>query len=517
MRFFERTVDLKALVEHYLNTTFYNLNTVALYDWKTYAEMRNLAREKYGLELGEVHLPSATLEQGLDVLEIMRNIHIFVSRYNYNLNNQIFIERSADSKSLNTIGIQHISNSVRTHGLGIVNTTVNFTYQFLQKKFAIFSQFLFDDQIKSRLHKDVKFFRENRDRLDSRYPFERAERFAREIRKLGVNERGLTYLDQFRRLITEIGNAMGYVRMIRSGAMNYTANAIRFVPDLRRLPRFEELCAQAGLPADTLQAARNLDGVVDNLARTFAEGTEYFQMLVNVFAAEFRSPQNAHLRNFYIIVPPLTFSHVEHMILAKEKLAKKNAKESTTFCDDGFAIGVAYILQLLDLCREFDSLHWFDSIARHYQAEIARLNALKTDKKEEQQSKVLTMNKLRNYVNEFELLRYSFSGARIFFRESSSAPTPAAPTANADSSSAAAAQNVRAPSRRDFFFNHFFFCPSRIRQAAPAAPATGDPQAQAGYAAPAAAPPPPSAAPPPPLSLPSSTPPSMPPSGEVLS
>lgn len=27
--------------------------------------------------------------QGLDVLEIMRNIHVFVSRYLYNLNNQV--------------------------------------------------------------------------------------------------------------------------------------------------------------------------------------------------------------------------------------------------------------------------------------------------------------------------------------------------------------------------------------------------------------------------------------------
>jgi len=26
------------------------------------------------------------------VLEIMRNIHIFVSKYNYNINNQIFVE-----------------------------------------------------------------------------------------------------------------------------------------------------------------------------------------------------------------------------------------------------------------------------------------------------------------------------------------------------------------------------------------------------------------------------------------
>merc|ERR1711967_106136 len=105
--------------------------------------MRNLAEERYGLVFTETHLPGQTLEQGLDVLEIMRNIHIFVAHYNYNLNTQVFIERPRDQKFLNTISIRHIANSIRTHGTGIMNTTVNFTYQFLAQKFQIFSQFLY--------------------------------------------------------------------------------------------------------------------------------------------------------------------------------------------------------------------------------------------------------------------------------------------------------------------------------------------------------------------------------------
>ena len=36
-------------------------------------------------------LPPQTLEQGLDVLEMMRNIHIFTAGYNYNINTQVFI------------------------------------------------------------------------------------------------------------------------------------------------------------------------------------------------------------------------------------------------------------------------------------------------------------------------------------------------------------------------------------------------------------------------------------------
>ena len=113
-----------AYVENYMSETFYNLTTVALHDWKTYGEMRIVAREKYFLTTVEDRLPSQTLEQGLDALEIMRNIHIFVSSHVYNLNNQMFIEVSSNNKYLNTINVQHNYNSITTHGTGIINTTV---------------------------------------------------------------------------------------------------------------------------------------------------------------------------------------------------------------------------------------------------------------------------------------------------------------------------------------------------------------------------------------------------------
>ena len=61
-------------------------------------------------------------------------------------NGQNFVERRRErgSKHLNSINTQSIAASFRTHGIGIMNTTVNFTYQFLAQKFHVFSQFLFD-------------------------------------------------------------------------------------------------------------------------------------------------------------------------------------------------------------------------------------------------------------------------------------------------------------------------------------------------------------------------------------
>lgn len=207
----EHYTIVKDHVSIYLSQMFYNLTTISMHDWRTYGQMRNDARHKFRLDTVEDHLPTQTLEQGLDVLEIMRNIHHFVSKYLYNLNNQIFIEKSSNNKHLNTINIQHIANSLRTHGIGIINTTVNFTYQFLHKKFYAFSQFLYNEQIQSRLMKDLKWFREsNVEKPEEHqiYSYERASSFNKGIRRLGISENGQSLLDLFRQLITHIGESL---------------------------------------------------------------------------------------------------------------------------------------------------------------------------------------------------------------------------------------------------------------------------------------------------------------------
>ncbi len=73
---------------------------------------------------------------------------------------------------------------------GIINTTINFDYQYLSQKFIVFSQFLFDDH-------------------------------NLEIRKLGVTKSGHGYLGQFRRLIVEMGNVLGFVQMVCLRCFNY--------------------------------------------------------------------------------------------------------------------------------------------------------------------------------------------------------------------------------------------------------------------------------------------------------
>ena len=133
-RFFEMHYE----ASYYFTRVFYNETTVAPQVWETYTEMANLLERLYDITVLDCHIPGAMMQQEIDVLEIMRNISVFVSCYNYDLNSQVFVQRAEDSHHISIVGIPHIFSSYRCHGIGIMNTTVDFTYRFLKSKFNMY-------------------------------------------------------------------------------------------------------------------------------------------------------------------------------------------------------------------------------------------------------------------------------------------------------------------------------------------------------------------------------------------
>jgi WASH complex subunit 7 len=127
------------------------------------------------------------------------------------------------------------------------------------------------------------------------------------------------------------------------------------------------------------------------------------------------------LRNFFILVPALTVNYIEHILIAKDKLNKKN-REGGVFTDDGFPMGLIYILKMLDQITDFNSLNWYTSIRTKIKGEQERIANEKTKitstSKDEKllQTLLLSEKRLNTFQIEFELLFYNISSAKIFFQ-----------------------------------------------------------------------------------------------------
>lgn len=129
--------------------------------------------------------------------------------------------------------------------------------------------------------KELTSFREmnvEKPEEEQMYSFERANNFIKSIRHLGLSKSGQSSLDLFQELITHIGNAMGYVRMMRSGGIHCCANASIFLPIVDDELRFRQLCEDNRLSAETVKAATNLESDIKHLSHNDAVGTDYFRV-----------------------------------------------------------------------------------------------------------------------------------------------------------------------------------------------------------------------------------------------
>ena len=70
--------------------------------------------------------------------------------------------------------------------------------------------------------------------------------------------------------------------------------------------------------------------------------------------------------------------------------------------------------------EQYDSLHWFQSVAENYEREKSVVESQLSEEQDDKllQTLTLSMNRLDTYQKEYELLYYGISSARIFFRSS---------------------------------------------------------------------------------------------------
>lgn len=104
-----------------------------------------------------------------------------------------------------------------------------------------------------------------------------------------------------------------------------------------------------------------------------SDNTVLLQSFLQAFNDIIRDPKNAHLRHFYICLPALTVLFVDGLVRSKEYKHKSTDTERLVFTDDGFAMGVAYVLVVLGQVDAFWTLDWFEAVRLKYAAELTEL------------------------------------------------------------------------------------------------------------------------------------------------
>jgi|TARA_B110000305_G_C19403226_1_gene621296 WASH complex subunit 7 len=160
-----KEVDIRSLVSQCLNSSFYYHSAVSLDSLKKCEEMRSLAIDKYGLPLAEIELHGHAGEEGMDVLEVIGDMHLFVATHSFNLNSQCFVDRTATDS--NTFGIQHVVSSISTHGIGVTQSAISSVQDYLAQRFQHFSELLLDDKIRSVFAKEARTFRREQSGIKS--------------------------------------------------------------------------------------------------------------------------------------------------------------------------------------------------------------------------------------------------------------------------------------------------------------------------------------------------------------
>ena len=432
-KLFDKVIDIKRYIEEHLNMNFYKLTTLNLNNWQTYQQMRVLAKHKYGLNLHEVYLPNQNLEQGKDILDIIRNLPKFTKSYTHNMHSQIFIEMVKDSSYINVIGVQQIINSLYTHGKGIVNSIINKAFGYISKTIKVLLGILLDDYILSILKDENIFWADNKATIKYNYPLERAMTVRQKIINLDENKKN-NLINKSIQCITQIGNAVALARCIRTALMDYNSQNVNLLTSYN-IDDFTNLVQQISLQVDSDPVNANSHispnmlnntqnslndtnrifcDTINSLKQTGENELNYLEVLVNAFGGSLTPEKIPDIDLFAFLLPALTLTYIDTSINAKDNLNKKNKNEENAyFSDDGFMMGVCYILKLFSADKKFESLSWFPSVILYYNE---KQNKRKSDKSSHGVD-TLNERQISSYKEQFELQYYTYTSAAILFSE----------------------------------------------------------------------------------------------------
>ena len=213
--------------------------------------------------------------------------------------------------------------SIRTHGVGILQSVMRQLYKFIRKQLNNFcKKFLLDDAVKNLLQKQAKKFNRDKEKYAGKYPYRWALEVAQTIKTLAEGE---NYLDVIRRRITEMGNTLGFVRMIKNASLKDNQNLLRYLPKILDEIKMEDIGNDLAIGGEVFESMKMFDETVRLMKQQGEDANDFMRKIVTNnegFADE--KEALLPLKNFYTLIPAVSTAFIEHLVIGRNKIKQRD-------------------------------------------------------------------------------------------------------------------------------------------------------------------------------------------------
>ncbi len=186
------------------------------------------------------------------------------------------------------------------------------------------------------------------------YPFDRALTFAQEIKKLEAVS-GNNALDECRVAVSEMGNTASLVRMVRAAKRRVLSDEMPFVSTYSATVTAEAFKdSSATIDSNTKSSKAGVDDAISGILQK--SDPDFVRAIVDVFRGVIKKsePGNSAMGSFFCIIPAISLCWMESSSQGKEMMHKKNIIRDGYYTDDGFAVGLAFVLSVFGQTKSYD-------------------------------------------------------------------------------------------------------------------------------------------------------------------
>ncbi|KAI3963385.1 hypothetical protein MKW98_022807 [Papaver atlanticum] len=299
----------------------------------------------------------------------------------------------------------------------MISAALNSVLNFVTQKIVVLPEFLQENFVNSISRKDLNVLKISKETTNvaMKLPFANDE---------------LRLLEQIRCTITYIGNVLGLVRVLQAGCLRYAYSESRFLRKPASIISYNEEFQKLGSIDGMVTAAKIMDTAVEITHQAEAH-VNFFSSLLTTVSKGLQSSEKMPLGDFYLIIPPLIIYSLDFKINGKDKIMRRGLDiVNQIIMDDGFMMGVAFVLKVTEQEKALDGLHWFGNMSEHLHQQLLSLEESKDTEQHTGNSGLTQLkiwgktgspistetkkviDKIKNYQNELELVHCSLDIAQ---------------------------------------------------------------------------------------------------------